>query len=259
MNTHKIGVEGNGSLFLASVYMSGKFRVTRSLDGESTGSRHSFRQGTCYSLCRGVAVILSDGNLDKYTRLVPGDLNSEWKQRRQQSPYSEWHVRYSVSMHGNLLVIGGKKSGSNEAIVYGASADEDWQASSQPLHKPSSSGDSWANIVRLHGETVVVSEREYISDGRVCVYNYSSATDAWGLDECLEPDRTLFDESMANAGTFNFGQSIDIDGGTIVVGGTSTCDNRGSAWVFERRKDSVAGVKWVQTSKLFAADTARDR
>ena len=31
------------------------------------------------------------------------DLNSEWKQRRQQSPYSEWHVRYSVSMHGNLL------------------------------------------------------------------------------------------------------------------------------------------------------------
>lgn len=205
-------------------------------------------------------VILSDGNLETYTRLVPGDLNSEWKQRRQQSPYSEWHVRYSVSMHGNLLVIGGKKSGSNEAIVYRrASANEDWQASSQPLHKPSSSGDSWANIVRLHGETVVVSEREYISDGRVCVYSYRSDTDAWGLDECLEPDRTLFDESMANAGTFNFGQSIDIDGGTIVVGGTSTCDNRGSAWVFERRKDSVAGVKWVQTSKLFAADTARDR
>ena len=87
----------------------------------------------------------------------------------------------------------------------------------------------------------------------------SSDTDSWGLDECLEPDRTLLEKSMANSGTLHFGQSIDIDGGTIVVGGTSTCDNRGAAWVFERRQDSVAGVKWVQTSTLFAADTARDR
>ena len=219
----------------------------------SSGNLYLAVHGDTFVILRG------DGYLETYTRLVPGDLNSEWTQL-----YTPTYTNLSpasVSMHGNLLVMGGYyyQDSSQHAIVYRrASANENWQASSQPLPRPSWSSHLWAYNVRLHGEIVVVSDRGY-ADGHVCVYSYRSDTDSWGLDECLEPDRTLLEKSMANSGTLHFGQSIDIDGGTIVVGGTSTCDNRGAAWVFERRQDSVAGVKWVQTSTLFAADTARDR
>ena len=250
-------------------YVSGVRVYVRKVPGDKeSGWREHWQSpflrygsGNLYVAVHGDTFVIfrGDGYLETYTRMVPGDLNSEWTQL--YTPLYTSVTPESVSMHGNLLVIGG----SRHAIVY-RRASANWQASSYagsyavPLPPPSSSSNTWANNVRLHGETVVVSDRGYNSDsGRVCVYSYRSDTETWGLDECLEPDRTLLEKSMANSGNLNFGQSIDIDGDTIVVGGTSTCDDRGAAWVFERRQDSVAGVKWVQTSTLFAADTARDR
>ena len=197
MNTHKIGVRGNGSVFLASVYMSGKFRVTRSLDGESTGSAIPFVRGLVIRCVRGRFVILSDGNLDTYTRLVP---ETSTRMEAEAPAVSVLVAReITARIHARQPTGDWRKNLAPMRRLYRrASANEDWQASSQPLHKPSSSGDSWANIVRLHGETVVVSEREYISDGpsdgRVCVYNYSSATEQLGARRMLGARPDSFDD-----------------------------------------------------------------
>ena len=214
-----------------------------------------------------------------FTRKVPGDVNSEW----ESTSFHDNGVPniHSVSIHEHTLVVGydvdnDSNNGNNQVAVFRrASLQGVWEPSAVPLARPSDLGGpfqpmrSWAEHVRVHGDTVVVSERLYSVDGtsslkydrgRVCIYSYN--TGAWVLDppECVQPDWTLLEQSMPDAyqGHPHFGYSIDIDGDTIVAGGFGTCSNRGAAWVFQRRKDSAAGYKWVQTSTLFAADTASD-
>ena len=214
-----------------------------------------------------------------FTRKVPGDVNSEW----ESTSFHDNGVPniHSVSIHEHTLVVGydvdnDSNNGNNQVAVFRrASLQGVWEPSAVPLARPSDLGGpfqpmrSWAEHVRVHGDTVVVSERKYSVDGtsslkydrgRVCIYSYN--TGAWVLDppECVQPDWTLLEQSMPDAyqGHPHFGYSIDIDGDTIVAGGFGTCSNRGAAWVFQRRKDSAAGYKWVQTSTLFAADTASD-
>ena len=81
----------------------------------------------------GDAVILSNGTWKRTPDWCP-ETNSEWKQSiYKPKSHSDTTGGYSVSMHGNLLVIGGKPIWFTRRLYNaGLPANEDWQASFNP-------------------------------------------------------------------------------------------------------------------------------
>jgi hypothetical protein len=175
------------------------------------------------------------------------------------------YVGISVSISGDTIVVGasygdGNWLDSGSAYVFsrdhgGADA---WGQVAKLTASDGASGDGFGISVSISGDTVVIGacrdDDSGSSSGSAYIFGRDQGgADAWGQVAKL----TALDGASGD----EFGISVSINGGTVVVGAHLDDDNgdrSGSASIFGRDKGGADA--WGQVAKLTASDgEARDR
>jgi hypothetical protein len=167
----------------------------------------------------------------------------------------------SVSISGSTMVIGqrgddDKGSSSGAAYVFTRGSTFNWTQIAKLTASDGASNDYFGHSVSIDGDTIVIGapyEDVYGSNsGAAYVYTRNTAgslTSGWTQRAKLTPN----DGALGDI----FGQSVSIDGDTIVIGAWYDDvygSNSGSAYVYTRNTDGSFG--WTQRAKLTASDGA---
>ncbi len=159
---------------------------------------------------------------------------------------------YSVSIDGNVMVVGsigdddgGIGSGSVYVFRYDPGGSG-WMEEAKLVASDGESGDDFGDAVSISNDVIAVGawgdDDNGVNSGSAYVFRYDGTN--W-----MEEAKILPSNGKTHEG---FGDSISINGDSIVAGSTGDEDNGGSAgaaYVF--RYD---GSDWVEESKLLASD-----
>ena len=175
----------------------------------------------------------------------------------------------SVAVHedtsnGDTIVVGAPDHSSSTGAVYvfsepsgGWANDEGEDHATETarfLASDGTAGDEFGISVAVDGNTIVVGA--YLDDATIgantftdsgTVYVFTKgADDDWANDTDSDDIDNEFDHATqalklsGSSGSDNFGRSVAIDGGTIVVGASGDDSGTGSAFVFNSNGDEVA-------------------
>lgn len=156
---------------------------------------------------------------------------------------------WSSDIDGNVLAVGApgdddKGDGSGSAYVFRRSGS--FTQEQKLLASDGVADDRFGDAVAVSGNVVVVGAPSKIASGPAhgAAYVFRFQGGSWVQEQKL----TASDGAAAD----NFGESVDIHGGVIVVGAPEDDDvasGAGSAYVFR-----FNGASWVQEQKLTASD-----
>jgi hypothetical protein len=167
---------------------------------------------------------------------------------------SDYFGRWRIGLSGNTAVIGapgdddnGGSAGAAYVFDYSGSA---WTLTQKLIGADTNSLDIFGSAVAIDADTIVVGapgdEDEANQAGSAFVFVRSGGV--WTQQaKLLAGDGEEWDR---------FGESVDIDGDSVVVGcdaDDETADTAGAAYVFVR-----SGVNWTLEQKLLAGDGAAD-
>ena len=164
----------------------------------------------------------------------------------------------SVSADGNTLVVGApydddRGSGSGSVYVYTRSSATASFADEQKITASDGAAyDEFGFSVSVDGNTLVVGasldDDRGTDSGSVYVYTRSSADESFAFQQKI----TAYDGAASD----EFGQSVSVDGNTLVVGAFGDDDDgssSGSVYVYTR---SSATASFVDVQKITASDAA---
>ena len=179
---------------------------------------------------------------------------------------------YSVAVDGETIVVGARWHNGKAGAAYvftRNSMTRVWGNDPEPgeTHRvetaklTASDGDAFnyfGHSVAVDGETIVIGAPGYNANtGVAYVFIRNSMTRVWGNDP--EPGETHRVET-AKLTAFNghagdgFGNSVAVDGETIVVGAQQGDGERGSAYVFTEPTGDGGWADNTETAKLAASD-----
>jgi len=172
-----------------------------------------------------------------------------WKQQAKLLPPDPWLGDYfgtSVAIHGDLIAVGApqfdpiEESGTGKVIVFKREGNI-WVQKARLEAENGRRADAFGNAVAIYGQTVVVGAHHAdpdLGNGRVtsagAAYVFTDVGKDWKEEAVLVPyDGGVF---------YQFGQSIDIYGNTIVVGadGATQAGNSGAGAVYVFTKKNGA-------------------
>lgn len=184
-----------------------------------------------------------------------------------------------VAISGEYVVVGAysdynsgtgpevQETGSAHIFKKTLGGANSWGLAKKIMAPPIAESASFGMSVSIDGDQVVVgAPRERVMEGSTLLYSVGAAylfsknnggLDQWGLGKKLTAD-VRRDRS-------NFGCSVAIRGGTVVVGAqTEGFDyknedyviNAGAAWVFSENRGGIGN--WGQTAKIHAPDRDKD-
>ncbi|MBK8425525.1 MAG: FG-GAP repeat protein [Lewinellaceae bacterium] len=157
----------------------------------------------------------------------------------------------SVSIDGSTVLVGARyddESGSNSGAAFTFVRDfpsaNNWGQTQKLLSADLAAGDYFGSSVAISGNNLVIGS--YLDDnaggnnaGSAYVFNFSGS---WTeVAKLIASDAVVADQ---------FGISVDIDGGTVIVGSQFDDDmltNSGSAYIF------TEGSGWAQVDKLLGS------
>ena len=167
------------------------------------------------------------------------------------------HFGFSVAISGEVIVIGARNA---ESTTFGGAAyvfekpAGGWTNMTETIKlntgddgKP---GSNFGHSVAVSGNTIVVGAKDYGNAvvpriGRVFIFEKNAT---WTEVAFLNAS----DEDLGStANNWDFGNSVAISGGTVVVG-ANLADNRGAAYVFENNGT------WTEEAKLTASDATQN-
>ena len=153
----------------------------------------------------------------------------------------------SVAIDGNYTIMGaggddanGSSSGSAFIFYYNAGQ---WEPQRQLNPSDPNTNDDFGTVVDINGDTAIVSAPTQNEARPGAVYVFTRSGTSWTQQQKLTA-------SDSAAGDY-FGQSVALDGDTIVVGRPQENSFQGSAYVFTR----TAGV-WTQQKKLLLGEAS---
>ena len=214
------------------------------------------------------------GSAYVFTRDTPGNLTSGWSHAmgtvnakltsddRNQNRDFGW----SLSIDGDTVVIGatrdndkGTHSGSAYVFTRVTAGDlaSGWTQIAKLTADDGAERDYFGWSVSIDGDTVVIGaysdDDKGYNSGSAYVFRRDTAGYASGW--------TQLAKLTANDGAASdyFGQSVSIDGDTVVIGANRDDDkgsNSGSTYVFRRDTPGDLGSGWTQLAKLTAEDGA---
>ena len=179
---------------------------------------------------------------------------------------------YSVAVDGETIVVGARWHNGKAGAAYvftRNSMTRVWGNDPDPgeIHRvetaklTASDGGAFnyfGHSVAVHGETIMIGAPGYNANAGVAyVFTRNSMTRVWGNDP--EPGETHRLET-AKLTAFNghagdgFGNSVAVDGETIVVGAQQGDGERGSAYVFTEPTGDGGWADNTETAKLAASD-----
>ena len=167
----------------------------------------------------------------------------------------------SVWVHRDTIVVGAHRddddgSGSGSAYVFVKPATG-WVTATETAKLTASdgaAGDGFGRSVSVHGDTIVVGAYADNDDGNNSGSAYVFVKPSTGWVTATETAKLTASDV---AGSDEFGRSVSVHGGTIVVGAHRDNDDgndSGSAYVFV--KPSTGWVTATETAKLTASDGA---
>ncbi len=157
----------------------------------------------------------------------------------------------SVSIDGSTVLVGARyddESGSNSGAAFTFVRDfpsaNNWGQTQKLLSSDLAAGDYFGSSVAISGNNLVIGS--YLDDnaggnnaGSAYVFNFSGS---WTeVAKLIASDAVVADQ---------FGISVDIDGGTVIVGSQFDDDmgtNSGSAYIF------TEGSGWAEVDKLLGS------
>ena len=187
------------------------------------------------------------------------------------SAENDW-FGYSVAVDGETIVVGARWHNGKAGAAYvftRNSTTRVWGNDPDPgeIHRvetaklTASDGGAFnyfGHSVAVEGETIVIGAPGYNTNmGVAYVFTRNSMTRVWGNDP--EPGETHRVET-AKLTAFNghagdgFGNSVAVDGETIVVGAQQGDGERGSAYVFTEPTGDGGWADNTETAKLAASD-----
>src|SRR6202162_5360755 len=152
----------------------------------------------------------------------------------------------AVGISGDTVLVGafGKNSSTGGGYVFENQCGQ-WTQTKEATASDAAQNDLFGYSVGISGDTVVIgAEDKNILVGSVYIFERNQGgAESWGqVQEIPAP----------NSATF-FGQSVGIDGDTVVVG-AATSNNVGAAYIFERNQGGADN--WGEAKELTASDAA---
>ena len=194
-------------------------------------------------------------NVDARDAVYPVVIDPELHNDAKLIPLDEQYHSYfgrAVDIDGSTLVVGAHNydiagSGSGAAFVFERNGTE-WQPQAKLSPSDGAIGDAFGWAVTVHGDTLVAGAQNDNDNGSSSgsAYVFVRTGALWSQQAKLLPDDGDNNDI--------FGNTVDIDGDTVVVGAPWDEDNgssSGSAYVFVR---SV--TVWSQQEKLLPSDGA---
>ncbi len=168
---------------------------------------------------------------------------------------------YSVAVDGETIVVGARQhdingnSGAGAAYVF-TKADGAW--SETPVKLIASDGgeaDYFGYSVAVDGKTIVIGARgDATTPG--AAYVFTKVDGVWGNAPDLEETHREETAKLAASNAKDndqFGQSVAVDGTTVVVGAPREDGSKGSAYVFTKPTDNDWADN-IETARLAASD-----
>ena len=180
------------------------------------------------------------GSVFVYTR---DQTTSEWNYTARLTAYDpevNAKLGLSVALHGNTIVAGAPKTDDDEGAAYVFTKPETggWVSTSTSAKLvASTSTKEFGWSVAVDGDTVVVGAR-YDNQNTGSVYVFTKPQTDW-----VSTSTAAVLTAPGRQGGDEFGNSVEVEGGTIAVGAHRDDGTKGSAFVFTR---PVGG--WVSTS-----------
>jgi len=208
-------------------------------DGNNSGSAYVFTRGSTFNWTQIAKLTASDGAADDY-------------------------FGRSVSIDGDTIVIGSPNEdvyGSNSGAAYvytrntAGSLTSGWTQRAKLTASDGAAGDYFGHSVSIDGDTIVIGAW-YDTDqgshsGSAYVFTRNTAgslTSGW-----TQRAKLTASDGAAND---NFGETVSVDGDTIVIGARWNDGQNGSAYVFTRNTAGSLTSGWTQRAKLTASNGA---
>ena len=174
---------------------------------------------------------------------------------RASDPGTQYRFGLSVAVHedtsnGDTIVVGAPDHSSSKGAVYVFSepsggwandvGEDHATETARFLANGGTAGDEFGISVAVDDGTVVVGAPDH-SSSKGAAYVFTKPTDGWANDE-NEDHTTETAKFLANGGTAGdeFGISVAVDDGTVVVGASGQDGGQGSAFVFNSDGGEVA-------------------
>ena len=162
----------------------------------------------------------------------------------------------AVAVHGNTIVVGayGANGTTGAAYVF-TKPDTGWSTGTETAKLTASGGqqgDYFGDAVAVDGDTIVVGANGVASE-KGAAYVFTKPAAGWTTD--TETAKLTVSDSDADGGDF-FGQSVAVDGDTIVAGADGDESKTGAAYVFTKPVNGWAASN--EMAKLTASDGADD-
>ena len=202
----------------------------------------------------------TDGNVAQGIVYVFEEKNS-WQQVAKLIPddgQAEDLFGSSVAVSGNTIIIGAQHSQTNEGTSKGAAyiftkQGDSWQQTAKLQASATKTFDSFGNAVAIDNNVAIVAAKNSDIGGeaaRGSVYVYEREGDNWSLTQALiDPNGKSGDK---------FGNSVALDGETIVIGAESynygNQVSQGAVYVFKEQSSGRGASNWKQAAKLTAQD-----
>jgi hypothetical protein len=163
----------------------------------------------------------------------------------------------SVSIDGDTIVIEAGNDDSAYVFTRDTAGDlaSGWTQVAKLVADDGAGGDSFGNSVSINGDTIVIgadhSDNMGTDSGSAYVFTRDTAGDlasAWTQVAMLTAD----DGDAVD----KFGNSVSVDGDTIVIGAWHDVSKTGSVYVFTRDTAGDLASGWTQVAKLTADDAA---
>ena len=159
---------------------------------------------------------------------------------------------YSVAIKSEIIVVGARTDdnahglGAGSAYVFERQRDGSWIQITKLTATDGRFYDQFGSSVSVDGDVIVVGS--WLDDNS----NGSLAGSAYVFDRLEDGSWLQVAKLLASDGTeFDFfGQSVDVDGDTILVGAPHALSSKGSAYVFQRQTDN----SWFEVALLLPLD-----
>ncbi|MBI2953780.1 MAG: FG-GAP repeat protein [Chloroflexi bacterium] len=161
---------------------------------------------------------------------------------------------YSVAIDRVTIVVGayskttmmGPNLGASYVFARNENGPDNWGQVKKLTASDAATGDYFGESVAMDGDTIVVgADGKASNQGAAYVFvRNQGGADFWGQVKKLTA-------SDAATGDY-FGDSVAMDGDTIVVGANGKASNQGAAYVFARNRGGADS--WDQVTKLTASD-----
>ena len=161
---------------------------------------------------------------------------------------------YSVAVVDDEAVVGmpeddATNTDSGAVLVFTRDSDGDWTQSAKLKASDAASYDGFGSSVAFDGATIVVGAPDDDDGGNSsgAAYVFTKPTSAAGWADSIGTETAKLTASVSAGGDY-FGDSVAVDGDTVVVGAYADDGTKGAAYVFTKPGDGWAD--WDDPAKV---------